>query len=88
MSWFNGTPGAGPIRRKREAIMSEERLVDIETKLAHQEQLVLELNDVVTEQQQKIMKLEELFASLVEKFRSMGDGASAEEVQDERPPHY
>jgi len=68
--------------------MSEERLVDIETKLAHQEQLVLDLNDVVTEQQQKIMKLEELFASLVEKFRSMGDGASTEEVQDERPPHY
>lgn len=68
--------------------MSEERLVDIETKLAHQEQLVLELNDVVAEQQQKIMKLEELFASLVERFRSMGDGTSVEGGQDEPPPHY
>ncbi len=68
--------------------MSEERLVDIETKLAHQEQLVLELNDVVTEQQQKIMKLEELFASLVERFRSLGDGESLEGNQDQRPPHY
>lgn len=68
--------------------MSEERLVDIETKLAHQEQLVLELNDVVTEQQQKIMQLEELLASLVERFRSLGDGASLEGNQDQRPPHY
>ena len=31
--------------------MSEDRLIDIESKLAHQEQLLNELNDVITEQQ-------------------------------------
>lgn len=40
--------------------MTEQRFVDIETKLAHQEHLVLELNDVITKQQEKIMRLEAL----------------------------
>ena len=42
--------------------MSEDRFVDIETKLAHQEHLLLELNEVITKQQEKIMKLESLCA--------------------------
>ncbi len=68
--------------------MSEERLVDIETKLAHQDQLLAELNDVVTRQQAKIMKLDELFGSLVDRVRSIGDAMPGDGVQDERPPHY
>ncbi len=67
--------------------MSEERLVDIEIKLAHQEQLVSELNDVVTQQQAKIMQLEELSNSLIQRVRSLGE-SGAEPEQDERPPHY
>jgi uncharacterized coiled-coil protein SlyX len=31
--------------------MSEERFIDLETRLAHQDQLMHELNDVVTAQQ-------------------------------------
>ena len=68
--------------------MSEERLVDIESKLAHQDQLLIELNDVVTQQQEKIMNLEELCGSLVDRIRSMGDAMPADSSQDERPPHY
>ncbi|MCH7821428.1 MAG: SlyX family protein [Proteobacteria bacterium] len=64
--------------------MNEERLVDIETKLAHQDQLIYELNDVVTKQQGQIMQIEKLCDSLVNRIRAM------DEVQtdDERPPHY
>jgi len=67
--------------------MSEERFVDIEVKLAHQEQVVSELNEVVTEQQAKLMQLEELCTSLIQRVRSIGEGA-ADSEQDERPPHY
>jgi SlyX protein len=68
--------------------MSEERLIEIESKLAHQDQLMLELNEVVTEQQAKIMQLEQLCSSLVERVRAMGESVPGDAPQDDRPPHY
>ena len=68
--------------------MSEERLVDIEMKLAHQDQMLLDLNEVVIQQQAKIMQLEELCGSLVDRIRSIGEVLPDESEQDERPPHY
>ncbi len=68
--------------------MSEERLVEIESKLTHQDQLLIELNDVITDQQAKIMKLEEMYAALVDKVRTIGEALPGDGSQDERPPHY
>ena len=68
--------------------MSEDRLVDIESKLAHQDQLLLDLNDVVTEQQAKIMHLEQLCTSLIDRVRAIGEAVPGESSADERPPHY
>lgn len=68
--------------------MSEDRLIDIETKLAHQDQLLIELNEVLTEQQGRIMQLEQLSSSLIERVRAIGDAAPEEGPVDERPPHY
>ncbi|NIV17836.1 MAG: SlyX protein [Woeseiaceae bacterium] len=68
--------------------MTEDRFITIETKLAHQEQTLAELNDVITKQQEKIMQLEELCASLVERVRSIGEALPGDAPQDERPPHY
>ena len=73
---------------KREATMSEDRLVDIEVKLAHQEQLLTDLDEVVTKQQARIMQLEELCGSLVDRVRSIGEAMPGDGSQDERPPHY
>ena len=67
--------------------MSEDRLVDIEVKLAHQEQLLIDLDQVVTDQQAKIMRLEELCNELIERVRAAGDGAT-DAPHDDRPPHY
>ena len=67
--------------------MSEERLVDIEIKLAHQEQLLEDLDNVVTEQQAKIMQLEGLCNRLIDRVQSFGE-SSVDAPQDERPPHY
>ncbi len=68
--------------------MSEERFVDLESRLAHMDQVLHELNDVVTEQQARIMQLEELCRSLLERVRSLGEGGPAGDPLDERPPHY
>lgn len=68
--------------------MNDDRLIDIETKLAHQEDLVNELNNVITDQQARITRLEELSRSLIDRVRSMSDGESSGNPSDERPPHY
>lgn len=70
--------------------MNDDRLVDIETKLAHQELLLDELNTVITGQQASIMRLEELCRSLVDRVRNINDtlGDAGPAAQDERPPHY
>jgi len=68
--------------------MSEERFIDLESRLAHQDQLLHELNDVVTAQQAKIMQLDELCRSLIDRVRSIGDGVATGDEGDVRPPHY
>jgi SlyX protein len=68
--------------------MSEERFIDLESRLAHQDQLLHELNDVVTNQQAKINQLEELCRSLIDRVRSLGEGVPADHPSTERPPHY
>ncbi len=68
--------------------MSEERFIDMETRLAQQDQLLFELNDAITKQQEKIMRLEELCASIVERIRSLRDASPNGAQTDERPPHY
>ena len=68
--------------------MSEERFIDLESRLAHQDQLLNDLNDVVTEQQAKIMQLEELCRILIQRMSSLGEGMSEGDTSDERPPHY
>jgi SlyX protein len=68
--------------------MSEDRLIDIESKLAHQEQLLMELDEVITEQQGRIMQLEQLSTSLMERVRAIGDSTPEDGPVDERPPHY
>ena len=68
--------------------MSEDRLVDIESKLAYQDQLLFDLNEVVTSQQARIMQLEQLCQSLIERIRAMSEVESGDATTDDRPPHY
>ena len=68
--------------------MTANRFENIETKLAHQEALLLELNDVVAQQQVSITKLEALCDSLRERVRALGDTVPADTPEDETPPHY
>lgn len=68
--------------------MDEKRLIDIETKIAHQDLLIDELNQVIYEQAKTIDKLDGLITSLAKRFKeAMGnDGESIR--GHEKPPHY
>ena len=68
--------------------MSVERLIDIETKLAYQDQTINELNEALANQQQSIMKLERLCATLSERIATLNEAMPGTGEADERPPHY
>jgi SlyX protein len=68
--------------------MNEQRLIDIEVKLAHQEHALDEVNQVLTDQQAQLSRLERVCQSLIERLRSLSDGSAADERDNEKPPHY
>lgn len=68
--------------------MSDERLVDLETRITHQDQTLSELNEVITDQQARIMRLEKLCASVADRVQSIAEALPEGGGGDERPPHY
>ncbi|MBK9161629.1 MAG: SlyX family protein [Nitrosomonadales bacterium] len=69
--------------------MNEERLIDIETKLAFQEDQIDELNKTVYQQQQKLDQLTEVCKALAGQVRALAEaGNDGKSPANERPPHY
>ena len=68
--------------------MNNQRLTDIETKLAYQEDLIQELNKTVHSQQLKLDQLEEALKSLSLRYNSLAEQGDPEYPVDEKPPHY
>lgn len=68
--------------------MTEQRLIDLETKIAHQELLIEELNQVVYEQQKVVDKLEKTLSSLVKRFQDALIEGNEIRGPNEKPPHY
>lgn len=69
--------------------MDEQRIIEVETRLAYLEHTVTELNDVVTGQQQQLARVERLVDVLTERFKAMADALpDGGTPQDQRPPHY
>ncbi|MBT4837071.1 MAG: SlyX family protein [Methylococcales bacterium] len=67
---------------------TEERLINIETKLAFQEQTVNEMSDIIYQQQKKIDFLIRNNEFLVSHVQKLVDQSKSAEGIDERPPHY
>jgi SlyX protein len=78
----------GAAKRHGENLMTEERLIDIELKLTHQEDTVDALNKIVYEQQKKIDQLEKLIAALARQVKDNASSTSERSIDNERPPHY
>ncbi len=68
--------------------MNEERLIDIESKLTFQEDLVEELNKTVYQQQLKIERLEAICEALAQQVRALNEAWNDRASVNERPPHY
>ena len=72
--------------RQGHAVSNEDRFVDIEIKLAHQEDMVEELNQVVYQQSRRIDQLEAMVSQLAEHIRNSAQ--SGPNPVSEKPPHY
>jgi SlyX protein len=68
--------------------MTDERLVNIETKIAFQEDLIEELNKVVYRQQQQLNQLEAICTSLTRHIQSLAEAGTESKPANEMPPHY
>ena len=68
------------------AVNDEDRFIDIEIKLAHQENLVESLNQTIYEQGRRIDQLEAMVAKLAEHVRILRDAGQG--PVNEKPPHY
>lgn len=66
----------------------EQRLIELETKLAFQETTLHELNDIVAAQQKKIDILQAAIQELHERMRSMGEETVRDLSEETPPPHY
>lgn len=68
--------------------MNDDRLIELEIKVAYQEDLLQTLNNIVSEQQQQIQRLEATCQLLYDRINSLvGDNNRVESV-NEIPPHY
>ena len=66
----------------------DERLVDIETKLANQEYLLDVLNQTIYQQQKKIDELDALCVALAKQLADMHTRLPDSLPANEKPPHY
>jgi SlyX protein len=64
--------------------MDEQRLIEIESKIAYQDDTIFQLNDVLCKQQNQIDRLENLTQQLLGRVRDLSENSTV----DERPPHY
>ena len=68
------------------AVEHEDRFVDIEIKLAQQEDLVDSLNTTVYQQARRIDQLEAMVHQLAEHLRGLQE--AGQNPGNDRPPHY
>ncbi|GBE02905.1 hypothetical protein BMS3Bbin06_00661 [bacterium BMS3Bbin06] len=68
--------------------MNEDRLVEIETKIAFQKNTIKDLSDTVYNQQKQIDALYETLKHLIDRIRDSSIISPGETLKDEKPPHY
>lgn len=71
-----------------DASKQTERLEELESRLAFQDDLLEQLNGVVARQDRLIADLQLRVANLEKRIESLGDAAGADGSGHEVPPHY
>jgi SlyX protein len=72
----------------RTRVTTEDRLIEMEIKIARQEDMVEALNQLVYQQQRKTDQLEALCSALARRLRDISSAGNELGAADERPPHY
>ncbi len=68
--------------------MPDNRIDSVETKIAHLEDTVQTLNDIVSKQQREIDELRVTCKHLLDRQKGLTELVEGNAEQDERPPHY
>jgi len=68
--------------------MQEERLIELETKLAFQETTIQQLNEVITRQQSQLDILQAAIQELHGRMKSLSEEAIRDPSEEPPPPHY
>lgn len=69
----------------------EEQLIDVQTRVAYQEDTLAQLNDVITKQDAEIVQLKQQMRLLAQRLDELArDPAQGGEtdIPNDRPPHY
>ncbi len=67
---------------------NEEAILELQTKLSFQEDLLENLNQVIIDQQGQIAKLERTVESMIGQMQSIQSSMQDNGQQQEIPPHY
>jgi len=73
------------------APVDEEKIIDLETRIAHQEHTIGTLNEVLTDQQAQLTKLSAQVEALTDRVRALSAAVPSGDTgdpADEKPPHY
>ncbi len=68
--------------------MTDKRMIELEIKVAYQEDLLQDLNQIVIEQQTQISRLDTVCKQLIEHIKSLQTNLPHEAEGDQTPPHY
>ncbi len=67
---------------------TEERLLRIETALAHLQHDIEQLNASLTNHYGRLVVFEERFSRIEHELEVLGDDSEGRSPEDEKPPHY
>ena len=70
------------------AVKVNDSIIDLQTKLSFQDDLLEDLNLVVTDQQHHIMRLESALESLRVQVKTLQVDPTSGEATEPPPPHY
>lgn len=66
----------------------ENKIIDLQTKLAFQDETINELNEVITDQQNQLDKLREDIRLLGLRISSIAESSNVSDEKEPPPPHY
>lgn len=66
----------------------ENKIIDLESRLAFQDATINELNDVITDQQNQLDQLREEIRLLNLRIASVAEASNVSEEKEPPPPHY